>query len=130
MKEQTFMGKYLSSIMPHGGKENPINLLDNFLRAFIRIVDKDNEKAICAHDAIKYREEMKRGKDPEKICRVCSKNLNIKGILRCNDFLIIRNKKCKGPICGDCFKNKPDKFYIAYSNALKKYNQFTADIFE
>ena len=116
------MQKYLWSIVPHSTTVSLYSHLDTFLRVFIGKVD-DNKQSVCSHDAIIRREIS--GKDPEKYCRVCSRNLNVNGIGRCNDFLFIRNRECKGPICIDCFKNKPDKFYNAYKKGLKKYKMFT-----
>jgi hypothetical protein len=116
MKEETAIGKYLRREISGGHSfGTPVQIFDTQIRMFLK--DMVTGKSICSHDAITFREVTK-GKNPEHFCRVCSKNINKVGILRCNDYLVIRNKKCPSAICGDCIKNKPDIFYINYRKAL------------
>lgn len=114
-KTKTLMGEYMENISGGHSFGTPIQLLDTKIRLFLK--DRVLNKSICSHDAILFRETV-RGKNPEHFCRVCSKNINKDGILRCNDYLFIRNKNCPSAICGDCFKNKPDVFYTEYKRAL------------
>lgn len=46
---------------------------------------------------------------------------------RFNDFLVLRHPQCFKPICLDCAKNNPDKFYKAFKKGLDKYQQIEHD---
>ena len=127
-KEPTQIQKYLWSIVPHGGNINPVSFLDTTLREIIGKTDK-LEVGLCSHSAILQREIIRDGKNPEDYCRVCGKPVNIVGVMRCNDFLVFRNKKCPGPICGDCFENKPDVWYKKYRKSLDVYHAFNQTFF-
>ena len=117
--EKTAMGRYLEMLIPHGKDVNFISTLDTVLRECIGKTDR-MEWGKCSHNAILERERNAKGKNPEHYCRCCGIYLNVNGIGRCNDWLVIRNKKCRGPICLDCIKNRPDIFYEAYKRGLKK----------
>lgn len=125
----TMMERYLANIVPHGTTAGPVSFLDTSLRMFIGKIEDGEPESVCGHDAI-TRRELLNGKDPEKHCRVCGKNLDRDGIMRCNDFLVIRNKECRGPICGDCFTKKPDRFYRAYRRGLDAYNAYRKALYE
>ena len=116
------VGKYLASIVPHGTTESPLSFLDTTLRQCIGKTD-GMEVGKCSHNAILERERDAAGKNPEHYCRCCGLCLNVDGVGRCNDFLIIRNKKCRGPICLTCIKTQPDVWYRAYRKGLKKYEK-------
>lgn len=94
-----------------------LNFLDFHLREAIGKTD-DIRVAMCSHNAIINREF------PEHFCRVCHRNLNTKrGVGRVNDYLVLRHKQCQKPICLDCSKNNPDKFYLAFKRGVDKYMQ-------
>jgi hypothetical protein len=57
----------------------------------------------------------------EQFCRICGKDLQVVGIARVNDYLVLRHPFCKAPICLDCSKNRPDAFYEAFRIGLDKY---------
>ena len=71
---------------------------------------------------------------PELSCRVCHKNLAVKGIARVNDYIVLRHPECKHPICLKCALNKPDKFYIAFKKGTEQYDnlrhKFSSLVFE
>lgn len=116
-KVLTKIGKYIQKVVKGGHQwGTPEQIFDTKIRLLLK--DRVFNTSVCGHSAIMYR-EITYGKNPEDFCRVCSKNINKAGILRCNDYLIIRNKNCPSAICGDCIKNRPDEFYKAYEAALK-----------
>ncbi len=112
--------KYLRRIAPHGTNDE-MSRLDTMLR---ECIGKTDGIAVgkASHNAILERERDAEGKNPEHYCRCCGIFLNRDGIGRCNDFLIFRNRKCRGPICLDCIKNRPDVWYQAYRKGLDRYN--------
>ena len=117
------MQSYMNNLLPHGNSawhDNPVTVLDTLLRNCIGKTD-GIEIGKCSHPKIIQRQLNASGKNLEQHCRCCGMNLNKDGIMRCNDFLIFRNKNCPGPICGDCFTNKPDIWYRIYIKGLKKY---------
>jgi hypothetical protein len=123
MKEKTLMGKYMQSIVPHNGNHSAVSFLDTTLREFIGKTDNINVGK-CSHNAILERERDAEGKNPEHYCRCCGMYLNVDGVGRCNDFLILRHEKCRGPICFDCMTKRPDVFYRAYREGLEHYEEF------
>lgn len=122
MKQQTIIAKYLNRIVPHGDN-NILSVLDTELRMFIGKTD-NVDIAKCSHNAILERERDKEGKDPEHYCRKCGLFLNEDGIGRVNDFLLLRHKKCRGPICLDCVKKGGDVFYRAFKNGVDAREKF------
>ncbi len=118
-KEKTLVGKYLESIIPHG-EYGYMSIFDTILRMMIGKTD-DIRVGKCSHNAILERERDAKGKNPEHYCRCCGICVNEVGIGRCNDFLVIRNRKCRGPICIDCMKTGGDVFYEAFKKGLKKH---------
>lgn len=99
---------------PHEHDPSMPNLksIDFYLRRAIGKTE-DIKVARASHNIIK---SMEAG---EHFCRVCGKNLDIVGIGRVNDYLVLRHPYCKAPICLDCRDNKPDAFYRAFELGVK-----------
>ena len=133
-KEATMAKRYLNWLKdPHHTNDSMVNQLDLGIRSFIgKTEDIEQLKVgMCSHQAILEREMGK--KDPEMYCRKCGLSTGI-GVVRCNDFLVLRNPLCNGPICGNCIKDGGDVFYLAfkkgsnkYTNLLKNRNKITED---
>lgn len=118
--EPTLVQKYILQVQPHG-INNGLSLMDTMLRECIGKTE-GVEVGKCSHNAILERERDAAGKNPEHYCRCCGLYLNVNGIGRSNDFLIIRNRKCRGPICLECIEKRPDVWHQAFQKGLKKYN--------
>ena len=91
-----------------------IRQLDFKLREAIGKTE-DIKVAKCSHNIIR---SMEAG---ERFCRVCGKDLQVVGVVRINDYLVLRHKFCKAPICLDCSRNHPDSFYKAFDVGLARY---------
>ena len=101
-KDFSLMEQYLFRL-GDSHKGNPIALIDFRIREAIGKTD-DPEKlrvGMCSHQAILGREMIKRGVNPEHRCRKCGINLNVVGVGRVNDYLVLRNPNCLSPICLD-----------------------------
>lgn len=123
---ESLMVKYLAQLGdPHGKLSSPFSLkfLDFNLRTLIgkskRIADL--KVGLCSHQAILERERDAKGKNPEHYCRKCGINLNIVGVGRCNDYLVLRNPFCRSPICLECVHKGGDVFYQAFKRGLDEY---------
>jgi len=90
-----------------------LKLLDLRLREAIGKTE-DIRVAKCSHNIIK---SMEAG---EGFCRVCGKDLQVVGEARVNDYLVLRHKYCKAPICLDCSRNRPDTFHKAYKTGVAR----------
>ena len=128
----SLMQKYMNQLGdPHDLKPTAIvsfNGLDYLLRTLIGKSDKikDLRVGACSHQAIIEREHDAKGIDPETVCRKCGINLDCVAP-RCNDYLVLRNPLCRGPICGDCFRKGGDVFYQAFRRGvdqLPRVNDF------
>ena len=118
-KEKTLMGKYMSRL----GDPHSVGSIESRLDTVLRsLIGKTDDLAVgkCSHQAILERERNVRGKNPEHYCRRCGISLNVVGIGRYNDYLILRNIKCKGPICLECIQDGGDVFYQAFRKGLEK----------
>lgn len=109
-------------------KGNLINTIDFWIRDFI---GKTNDPAklrvgLCSHQAILERERDIKGLNPECYCRKCGVDLSIVGVGRVNDYLVLRNPYCRGPICLDCVKAGGDVFYKAFRNGVEKFQRYKA----
>lgn len=107
---------------------NLITLIDSSIREFIGKTN-DPEKlrvGLCSHQAILERERTSKGLNPEHYCRKCGIDLNVVGIGRVNDYLVLRNPYCQGPICLDCVKGGGDVFYKAFRGGVEKYQMHKA----
>ena len=98
---------------PHEHDPSSPNLksIDFYLRQSIGKTE-DIKIAKASHNVVK---SMERG---EHYCRVCGKNLDIVGVGRVNDYLLLRHPYCKAPICLDCRDNNPDAFYLALEHGV------------
>ena len=120
----TLVERYSSNLRDysHFKIENPDRLksLDTSLRILIGKTD-DIRIALCSHQAIINREF------PEHFCRICNTDLSVGNKARWNDFLVLRHPQCQKPICGDCAKNNPDEFHIAFKKGLDKYQEISEE---
>jgi len=98
-----------------------IKLLDFRLRKAIGKTE-DIKVARASHNIVR---SMEAG---ENYCRVCGNDLQVVGVARVNDYLVLRHKFCKAPICLDCSRNRPDSFYKAFQVGLVRYNEVESDI--
>ena len=74
---------------------------------------EDIKVAKCSHNIVR---SMEAG---ECFCRICGKDLRVVGVPRTNDYLVLRHKYCKAPICGDCSISRPDAFYKAFKAGIE-----------
>ena len=117
--------KYLRKLGdPHAVNNNLCNVksIDFVLRS---LIGKTNnlEVAKCSHAKILEHEFP----DDENRCRQCGIRLGV-GAARWNDYLVLRHPQCKRPICAECAEKRPDIFYMAFKEGLRKYNMLTAEI--
>ena len=91
-----------------------VKLLDFKLREAIGKTE-DIKVARASHNVVRSIEA------GERFCRVCGKDLQVVGEARVNDYLVLRHKYCKAPICLDCSRNRPDAFHKAYKAGLVRY---------
>lgn len=116
------MEKYMRTMVKNGEyNDKHKNNFDTLFRICIGKTD-DIDVPLCSHKAIINREL------GEKFCRVCNKDLSIKGVGRCNDYLVLRHPRCQQPICEDCAKNNPDEFYKAFKNGWEVYKRLDPEI--
>lgn len=106
---------------PHSKLSNPfsLNFLDYWLREAIGKT-KNIKVAKASHNIIKSKEA------GEGFCRVCNKDLRVV-TPRINDYLVLRHPHCVAPICFGCSVNRPDTFYKAFDEGLKKYQEFRSN---
>ncbi len=90
-----------------------IRQLDLRLREAIGKTE-DIKVAKCSHNIVR---SMEAG---EGFCRICGKDLQVVGVTRINDYLVLRHKFCKAPICIDCSRSHPDSFYKAFKMGLER----------
>ena len=126
---RTLQAQYLSQFgieyegVLYHDTNTPVREMDFWIRNFIGKTDdiESLHAGRCSHQAVLERERDKEGKNPEEYCRKCGLFLGVDGVLRCNDFLVLRNPFCRGPICGACMKDGGDVFYAAYRRGLAAY---------
>ena len=108
---------------PHLIKCNYPNmkLLDFKLRKAIGKTE-DIKVARASHNVVR---SMEAG---EQFCRVCGKDLQVVGVARVNDYLVLRHKYCKAPICLDCSRNKPDSFYKAFALGVARLSNWGNEV--
>ena len=107
-------------------KGNLITLIDTAIRESIGKTDDPEKLRVgsCSHQAILERERDAKDKNSEHFCRKCGINLSVVGIGRVNDYLVLRNPYCRGPICLDCVKRGGDVFYISFRKGVDDYEEF------
>lgn len=102
------------------------DLVDTLLRISIgKANDIDDLRVgLCSHQMITERERDLKGIDPTTHCRRCG--VNLLDQIRCNDYLTLRNKWCRGPICHECTKDGGDVFYRAFVSGCGTFERWGA----
>ncbi len=108
-------------------KGNLITLIDTAIRESIGKSDNPEKLKVgsCSHQAILERERDAKGKNPEHYCRKCGIDAGV-GVGRVNDYLVLRNPYCRGPICLDCVSNGGDVFYHSFRKGVEDYQKIKA----
>lgn len=128
-QNNSLMKKYLGKLGDKH-KGNLITLLDAAIRESIGKTDdpKKLRVGLCSHQAILERERNIKGKNPEYYCRKCGLDVSVVGAGRVNDYLVLRNPYCRGPICLSCVKGGGDVFYRAFRRGVEDYEKTKASV--
>jgi hypothetical protein len=105
---------------PHDNLSNPfsLNSIDFRIRTLMgKTKETSSKDGFASHMRILKRQ--RRINEDSLVCRRCLKDLDVVGIGRWNDFLVIRAKDCTQPICHTCAKNNPDVYHIKFREALR-----------
>jgi len=122
LRDRSVSEVYQSHLSDGHSTETPVKMLDFWIRRIIGKSDDIEALSVgaCSHQAILERERDAQGLDPQKHCRKCGREVP-EGVGRCNDFVVLRNPLCRGPICLDCVRDGGDVFYRAFKKGLDEY---------